>query len=280
LLPLFWALQRNNGLKDLIIRGIDLNDEKFSTAMRLGLGKNSTLETLNLSNIKSGDNATCLWREALSFMRTNIALKTLHMSFERHVTESHITAIRMEVLSALRENESLETLSLFSDHASRFEDYHVFLAAIQPNITLKRLRLQGSQDDFCLDKDETKRLMLVLRENYGLEAISGLRHAAGDICSIFQLNRAGRRYLVQDGSSIPKGVDVLIGVSNDINSVFLHLLENPRLCNRSAVEMSRTSNLDNTRSTSLRNHSGVSDGGNREQQLPSHTGKESRRRLE
>jgi hypothetical protein len=68
--------------------------------------------------------------------------------------------------------------------------------------------------------------------------MSGLDCGEGDILSIFQLNRAGRRYLVQDGSSISKGVDVLSGVSNDINSVFLHLLENPRLCDRSAVEMS------------------------------------------
>jgi hypothetical protein len=56
----------------------------------------------------------------------------------------------------------------------------------------------------------------------------------GDIRSILQLNRAGRRYLVQDGSSISKGVDVLSRVNDDINSVFLHLLENPRLCDRSA----------------------------------------------
>jgi hypothetical protein len=42
---------------------------------------------------------------------------------------------------------------------------------------------------------------------------------------------------VQDGSSISKGV-VVLSVNDDINSVFLHLLENPRLCDRSAVEIS------------------------------------------
>jgi hypothetical protein len=56
---------------------------------------------------------------------------------------------------------------------------------------------------------------------------------------------------VQDGSSISKGVDVLSRVSSNINSVFLHLLENPRLCDRSAVEMSSSSigKLDNVGST-------------------------------
>jgi hypothetical protein len=55
--------------------------------------------------------------------------------------------------------------------------------------------------------------------------------------AILRLNAAGRRYLVQDGSSISKGVEVLSRVNNDINCVFLHLLENPRLCDRRAVEM-------------------------------------------
>jgi hypothetical protein len=87
--PLFLALQVNSGLKDLCIDGIDLIDEKLSTAMRrglglgLGLGNNSTLEILKLSNIKSGDNDTCLWREAVSSLPTNTALKTLRMQFER-----------------------------------------------------------------------------------------------------------------------------------------------------------------------------------------------------
>jgi hypothetical protein len=55
--------------------------------------------------------------------------------------------------------------------------------------------------------------------------------------AILRLNAAGRRYLVQDGSSVSKGVEVLSAVSEEINCVFLHLLENPRLCDRNAVEI-------------------------------------------
>jgi hypothetical protein len=275
--PLFMALQVNNGLKMLSIYGIDLIDEKLSTAMRLGLGKNTTLESLKLMNIKLGDDDISMWREALSFLRTNTALKALHMKFEENVTESHPNAIRMEVPAMLRENESLDTLNMSSEDA-RFEDYLEFVAAIQPNTTLKSLKLHA--EDFCLDEDETKDLIIpVLKKNYGLEEIPGLNSFAGDVNSILQLNRAGRRCLVQDGSSIAKGVDVLSRVSNDINSAFFHLLENPRLCDRSAVEMSSSiGNIDNAaRSTSPGNrHSG----GKREQQAPSHTGKEPRRRLE
>jgi hypothetical protein len=274
--PLFLALQVNTGLKELGIYELDLIDEILSTAMRLGLGKNSTLEILHLSAIKLGDNDTSLWRETLSFLRTNTALKTLFMLFDHDVRDSRAVTIRLEVLAMLRENESLETLSMPCQDA-RFEDYLVYVAAIQPNTTLKRLRLFPFHDvDFCLDKDETKDLIRVLKKNYGLEEIMGLRDGGEDIRSIFELNRAGRRYLVQDGSSISKGVDVLSRVRNDINSVFLHLLENPRLCDRSAVEVSSIGNIDNARSTSPGNLSG----GKREQQAPSRTGKEPRRRLE
>jgi hypothetical protein len=140
----------------------------------------------------------------------------------------------MEVAAALHENKSLENLSMYYKGA-RSTDLLVFVAAIQPkttlksqsNATLKSLRLHD--EDFDLDDDEVKDLIPSLKKNYGLEEFPGLRLGAGDIRSIFDLNRAGRRYLIEDGSAISKGVAVLSRVNDDINSVFLHLLENPRL---------------------------------------------------
>jgi hypothetical protein len=257
--PLFLALQVNVGLKKLCIYGIDFIDGKLSTAIRLGLANNSTLETMILTSIKSGDNDTCLWREALSFLHTNAALKTLEINFEHNVTESHVTAIRMEVVAMLLENESLETLFMMSSDA-RFEDYPVFVAAIQPNTTLKRFRMYYTTCCADENENESKVLISVIKKNFGLEEILGLHQwRAGDVNSILQLNRAGRRYLVQGGSSKSKGVHVLSRVSSSINSVFLHMLENPTLCDRSAVEMSSSiGNIDNNaRSTpSPGNHSG------------------------
>jgi hypothetical protein len=270
--PLFLALQVNKGLKELSMNGIDIIDENLGTAMTLGLSKNSALKSLHLAGIKSGDNGTRLRREAFAFLRTNTALKTLYMHIDNYASESHATAIRMEVLTMLRENESLETLCMTSKYTRRFEDFPGFVAAIQPNTTLKSLQLYTS---YSMDEGDTKALFLVLKKNYGIEKIPGF-HNCGDIRSILELNRAGRRYLVLDGSSISKGVDVLSGVIDDVNSVFLHLLENPRLCDRSAVEMSSTGNVDNARSTSPGNNSGRK----REQQALSHTGKQPRMQLE
>jgi hypothetical protein len=164
------------------------------------------------------------------------------------MTESHTTAIRMEVLAMLNDNKPLETLSMSSIY-TRFQDYLVFVAAIQPNTKLKSLRLhQPHAEDSCGDDDKTNDLIPVLKKNYGLEELPGLHHGAGDICSIFELSR------------ISKGVAVLSRANNDVNSVFLHLLENPRLCDQSAVEMSNIGNLDKARSTRPRNHSGKSGG--------------------
>jgi hypothetical protein len=285
LVPLFVALQVNTGLKNVCIDGVHLIDENLSTAMMLGLSNNSTLETFKLSRIKSGENDICLWREALSFLPANKALKTLHMQFDEDVTESRVATILKEAAAAVRENASLETLTMSTTARMKqnamCKAYILFVTAIQPNTTLKSLRLHSWLHNWhsSLEGDERREFVSVLKRNYGLEEIPNFPPGAGDIRSILDLNRAERRYLVLDGSSISKGVAVLSGVKDDINSVFLHLLENPRLCDRNAVEMTRSSiaNVDSVGSTSPGScHSGDK----RELQAPSHPGKETRRRLE
>mgnify|MGYP000426576692 CR=1 FL=1 len=91
--------------------------------------------------------------------------------------------------------------------------------------------------------------------------------------AILRLNGAGRQYLIKDGSSISKGVDVLSAVSDEIDCVFIHLLENPSLCDRRATETTTgrgrpSANLDESSST-----------GKRERALSQPSGKEPRRRL-
>jgi hypothetical protein len=92
--------------------------------------------------------------------------------------------------------------------------------------------------------------------------------------AILRLNKAGRRYLIQDGSSISKGVEVLSRVNNDINSVFLHLLENPRLCDRSAVEIASARESDGSST-----HPTTDGGGGKRDRASVHKGKLSHRRL-
>jgi hypothetical protein len=52
--------------------------------------------------------------------------------------------------------------------------------------------------------------MLKTKKNYAMESLPviDLENWLGDVGAILQLNEAGRRYLIEDGSSISKGVKV------------------------------------------------------------------------
>jgi hypothetical protein len=80
----------------------------------------------------------------------------------------------------------------------------------------------------------------LLKKNYASERLPDINlnnPLSRDAGAVLGLNGTGRRYLIEGGSYISKGVEVLSRVNNDINCVFWHLSENPRLCDRSAVEM-------------------------------------------
>jgi hypothetical protein len=130
-----------------------------------------------------------------------------------------------------------------------------------------------------LTHDEDKQMAALLQKNYALESLPGidLEDGAGNLSAILRLNGGGRRYLIEDGPSFSKGVKVLSAVSNEMNSVVLHLLKNPTMCDRSAVKAVSDSDstcTDNGGSTSPVNHIGK-----REHGQVKNEGKESRRRL-
>ena len=121
-----------------------------------------------------------------------------------------------------------------------------------------------------LNDDESKRMASLLEKKYALERPPdiSLENEARDVGAILRLNEAGRRYLIEDGSSISKGVEVLSRVKSSINCVFLHLLENPRLCDRRAVEMLAAGDSIG-KSTDM---TASSSGGGKRKQASAHTG--------
>jgi hypothetical protein len=172
----------------------------------------------------------------------------------------------------MEENPFIESLTIFSK--IKFEDFLELLSALQLNTTLKTLGYQYSDDHLYFTDDHVSQLVPILMKNYGLEYFVPDIRCSNDktVNAILRLNGAGRRYLIKDGSSISKGVEVLSAVSDDINCVFLHLLENPGLCNRRAAETTTRSrrsgaNLDESFSSGKR------------ERAQSQPGKEPRRRL-
>jgi hypothetical protein len=235
LLPIFLALGKNTGLESL---RVDLYDstmgESLCTAMTDGLESNKALESLQLNNIGlSADNAV-FWCRTFSFLRTNKTLKSLKVTSDPFVTESP-SAFLIDIAGMLQENASLESLTIRVGHAIKAKEYCALITVIQHNMTLKTLTLRYPSCVLQLTEPEDKQMAALLKKNYALENLPYIQ--GEDMEAILRLNKAGRRYLIEDGSSISKGVEVLIAVSSETNCVLIHLLENPTLCDRSAVEI-------------------------------------------
>jgi hypothetical protein len=280
---IFLSLGMNTSLKSLTVKICDKFGDELCTAITSGLAKNTALEKLSLYDIvKSNDDGAVSARNALSFLRTNSTLKSLTVSFVRAFNESeehsYVSAFRMEAVKMMEENSSLESFIVTTGYNIKFEELLALVSALKRNTTLKHLGFQSTIEKFSCHlwstEDEVNQLASILIKNYGLERL------VPDVCceddeiieAILRLNGAGRRYLIKDGSSIPKGVDVLSAVSDDIDCVFLHLLENPGLCNRRAVDATTRSrqqgaNLDESYSSGKR------------ELAQSQSGKEPRRRL-
>jgi hypothetical protein len=274
----FLALGKNLGLKDVLLNVPNSMDESLCIAMKDGLGMNTTLESLELNQVCGTVFNSDLWCRALSFLRTNKALKYLVIDLEDDVRQSRAATFLTDIVAMLQENGSLEILSMRSYDAFKAENYVALITALQQNTTLKTIILQYYYRVVHLDDDEDKQMAVLLKKNYTLESLPGINDRGLDVGAILRLNAAGRRYLVQDGSSISKGVEVLSRVSDEINCVFWHLLENPRLCDRSAVEIASEStdnNQGSRGSTSPANHNGKRE---QEQDQALEEGKESRRR--
>jgi hypothetical protein len=233
------ALGKNTTLKKLSIDGLgSILDESLCTVIKDGLEMNTTLASLELDQVHLTDENSDLWCTALSFLRTNKSLKSLSVALERDATESCAAVFRTEIAAMLGGNTSLHSLSIRSLKSVYAQEYIALITALQQNTTLKNLTLQDYSTSCPLTDDEDKQMASFLKKNYALENFQGLITCfRGDVDTILRLNEAGRRYLVEDGSSISKGVEVLSARSHDINCVFFHLLENPRLCDRSAVEI-------------------------------------------
>jgi hypothetical protein len=242
---MFLSLGMNTTLKSLSASICNKFGDTLCAAIRSGLAKNSTLEELSLDDmVPSDDDGAASARNALSFLRTNSTLKSLTVSFVETQMESYVSGFRLEAVKMLEENPFLESLSIsIADCNIKFEELCALVSALQLNTTLKTLVLQYKHlENIELTDNEVNRLVSILRKNYGLEHLVPDISGADDrtVKAILRLNGAGRRYLIEDGSSISKGVEVLSAVNDDINCVFLHLLENPDLCDRRAVETETT----------------------------------------
>jgi hypothetical protein len=234
--PIFSALGKNTALKSLQV-DVSGMDESLCIAIKDGLGMNTRLESLKFKSVYLTDENSGLWCRALSFLGTNKVLKSLTVDVPSLSPESCVSSLRKHIAAMLQENVALERLSIPCVNETKAEEYVALVTALRQNTTLKTLKLHHCYYPHPLTDDEVKRIALLIKKNYTFQSLPGfdLEHRAGDFGAILRLNEAGRQYLIADGSSISRGVEVLSAVSDDVNCLFLHLLENPFLCDRSAV---------------------------------------------
>jgi hypothetical protein len=210
--------------------------QAFYDAMATSLLSNSTLQELSIEYLegRASPTSACL-SSLLLALGMNKMLRKLCLSGLNFMAKSVFPALH----EGLGKNSTLEILELIQNDGSYVaQDLSFHIAAVealQLNTTLKTLRVCCFTPNNMTD-DEARHLTSVVKKNYGLESLPELNPSddrTGDLRSILRLNRAGRRYLPDGhGSVVSKGVGVLSAVSDDLNCVFLHLLENPSLCSR------------------------------------------------
>jgi hypothetical protein len=193
--------------------------QAFYDAMAVSLVSNSTLQDLEIRYTGASDIASDFVSTLLLALGMNKTLRKLHVSVFGSVGRSLIAALR----EGLGKNSTLEILELHVGHDVEPSFLIAVVEALQLNKTLKTLNALHFRFRFSpeLTDDEVKHLTSVVKKNYGLERLP-------------DLDLDPYPYLLDDGhgSFVSKGVGVLIAVSDDVNCVFLHLLENPSLCNR------------------------------------------------
>jgi hypothetical protein len=113
-----------------------------------------------------------------------------------------------------------------------------FIGSMTKNVSLKEL-IFGPLSYICADfsfshEADAVNLVAAAKRNYGLEKLHVIvdDYDQGRLLQcILRLNQAGRRYLIDDPASKERGLNVLLKVQDDLNCLFLHLQENPLLCN-------------------------------------------------
>jgi hypothetical protein len=229
---LFIAMRINKSLKSLAVDTFDLTDELVCGALRDMLAQNSVLESLTLHSPEDLDDTSVVsWRKTLPFIRDNATLKYLKISFNWRPLVPHVATICFDTVTMLEGNTTLESLEIKSGGITS-DAYIAALNSLQHNLTLTTLRL--SPDLASMGEEEMSQVISLVKKNYSLavldEGLSAYEDKTEKVGTLLRLNQAGRRYLIKDAASIAKGVEVLIGVIDDLSCLFYHLSENPTLC--------------------------------------------------
>ena len=244
----FFALQRNVTLKLLELDDVSIHEDATSV-MRECLALNNGLENIRFSRLEQYyhqvKESTCEQSTLLSqiapFLVLNHTLKELTL-FELDLSGDDFVLLA----KVLADNVSLQRLEIRMQFQERSnEDVVTFASYIKKNRTLKYLDILCTGYNlaqYALSIESGDQIVSELCRNYELQRMQispKLRntHTRGQpewrqkLDAFLRLNMAGRRYLWRDASDRRVYVGVLGEVSSNLNCLYLHLRENPLVCN-------------------------------------------------
>lgn len=223
----------NMPLGKLCLYGYHLNGDFLSEKMRSYLAT-APLKTLVLSDCTFSEHLFCSICSGVAASPTlvefdirNAHLNTRTFGFRRGIS-SLAEKRSLEVLRmGFRENNDLSPIEELIDAISKFRN----------STAIKELNFSRAVCSYV----QGGQLLEALKQNYTLEyckydmerSVSNQdkEYIQSHTKMILKLNKHGRRYLVE-GKPKERGVSLLGMVSEDLDSIFYHLLENPSLCCR------------------------------------------------
>jgi len=123
----------NRSLLSLNVDGFPLADRRVGNALREVLEENEVLEDLAVKcsgELREID--LLLWKDNLSFRRTNDSLRYLALSFLGRADQSQVTTLCINASAQLEENDALNVLAIDSSSSMSARNYISVLEAVRP----------------------------------------------------------------------------------------------------------------------------------------------------
>lgn len=233
----FSSLCRMNGLSTLCLVGLDLTPEDCRILSLFMKSDSCMLEELSLSRCTLPNDQR--GQQVANALASNTSLK--HISLTASFCSD---AFCKGLLSSLSSSTSVEDINIGGFGAAS-DQKNSFVKALFFNIcrhskTIKKVTIaNNSLLEMFSESEKYQEMEETVKHSYTLEDI----HVRGPVSqphvypfqTILRLNKAGRRYLVNDGQSRSKCIAVLAKVKHDLDCLYFHMRENPILCMAAAA---------------------------------------------
>jgi hypothetical protein len=237
------GLRNSNSIKEI---SLPLSEgpwtDEMSDSLRTVLERNTVLTSLKVrfpdidTVLDTGLDTGRPWSRIAPFLRTSTTIKELCLLGP--ITDDCL----VETAMALEDNTGASLASVDiqgTDKNVTVSGIVRFISTLTSNTSLNEL-VVSLDTKFVVGTQAASALVEAAAKNYGLEKAENVtissRQDDSKLKCIFKLNKEGRRYLIEDPSSVERGVGVLTGVSDDLDCIFFHLRENPTLCTRTTIE--------------------------------------------